>query len=445
MKKQFVLCGTFLHTPVFGAVEFLEKGYMLIQDGKVGALLPKLKEEWKDLPFVDRSGRLIIPAYADMHLHAVQYVNRGLGYDKGLLEWLEAYTFPEERRFLEQDYADKVFRDLAEELWQGGSLFSCHYSNAALSTTARLFEMIKASGLCAFVGKTNMDSNGGCMTEESETSLRETGKFLSFGNDKVKPILTPRFAPSCTPRLMKELGEIAEEHDLPVQTHINETRPEIAWVKELFPEVKDYLDVYERFGLIRKDKTILAHAIYNTPDEILRMKEQRVLLAHCPASNSNIASGIMRVKELKEKGLSIGLGSDISGGDALFMNRAMEDALKVSKLLAAVENNEGHILSEIEALYLATKGGQEFFGEKGTFEPGANFHALVIDDSRHTKYRPLTPVERLQKWIYLGGPHLITERYLNGELLVFEKAREAYRNNPATYTLDEVERELGLV
>jgi guanine deaminase len=410
--------GTFLFTPTPWRLTVYEDSYMLVEDGLVSAIEPELPEAWKDKPFTDFGDRFVIPGFTDLHFHAVQYVNRGLGHDKPLLEWLEAYTFPEEIRFFDEEYAKQVFRDVVFDLWQNGTLHSSAYSNISAKTTHLLMDLIEEAGLYAYVGKVNMDRHGGDLTETTEDSYNETLRFIEYESERVKPIITPRFTPACSMRLMTKLGQLAEEKDLAIQSHLNETPSEVEWVKELCPECKDYIETYTKAGLVRPYKTIMAHCIYNSKDERARMLELGIFLAHCPSSNTNLTSGVMPVAELLAEGQRIGLGSDISGGDQFFMPKVITEAVKASKLLAVLTDNPEAAIDEVAAFNLATRGGGLFFGRRGSFEPGFAFDALVIDDSALTKYRPLTPTERLHKWLYLGKPEQIAERYVDGELVM---------------------------
>lgn len=412
-----VFSGTFIFTPTADSLEVHEKSFMLVEDGVVSAIEPVCPDAWQAYPLVDLGDRLVIPGFSDIHFHAVQYVNRGLGHDKTLLDWLQTYTFPEEARFLDLDYADRVFRDVVYDLWQGGSLHSVAFANISAETTFHLMKLLEKAGLYAYVGKVNMDRNGGVLTEDPEKSYEETLRFLEYSSDRVKPIITPRFSPACTESLMQRLGDLAEAYDLPIQSHLNETKNEVAWVRELFPDAEHYLDTYIKTNLIRPGKTIMAHSAYNTVEECALFKELGITLAHCPSSNTNLTSGVMPVHRLLREGQQIGLGSDISGGDQFFMPAVAMEAVKASKLLTVLKDMPDAEITEMIAFYLLTKGGGAFFGKRGSFEPGYHFDALVIDDAKFTKYRPLTPVERLTKWLYLGRPEQIAQRFIDGELV----------------------------
>ncbi|HPX93875.1 MAG TPA: amidohydrolase family protein [Bacillota bacterium] len=421
-KERLLVHGDFVFTPNPGEVLVHEDAYMSVEGGRVEAVSDKCPQIGPDVDYADYAGKLIIPGFSDVHLHAVQYVTRGLGYDKELLPWLEDYTFPEESNFKKHAYGETVFRDLVQDLWSAGTLHCAIYSSLHTDAALLLMDLFAKAGLSAYVGKVNMDRNSVAVLQETtEESIRETMRYLrgseKYAADDVRPILTPRFAPSCTDELLHWLGEQAHEHGLPVQSHVNENLGEVAWVKELFPKSRDYLSVYQDFNLLPKSRTIMAHCIHNTEAEMKMFADKDVLIAHCPDSNGNLASGIMPAGEMLDSGLRVGLGSDIGGGNRLFIGHAVESAMRASRLLWAQSDHAYRTLTFTEAFHMATAGGGSFFGQTGAFLPGFSFDALVIDDSKVRKYRPLSVFERLQKFIFTGDDRNIKIRYRAGRVL----------------------------
>lgn len=422
-QKNYLFSGDFISAqPEPGELSVHENSYAWVRDGILIDFTSEKPDTGEDVVEVDCRGKLIIPAFTDIHLHAVQYVTTGLGYDRELLSWLTEYTFPEEARFAEPAYAERVFRDLVRDLWSVGSLHSSVFCSMNADAAIQLTEALAAAGLSAFVGKVNMDRHGGVNLEETtEGSMADTIRFLErmipFENRGIRPIVTPRFAPSCSKELMRWLGKQVSEKDLPVQSHVNENKEEIEWVRQLFPESGNYLSVYRDYGLLPKQKTVMAHCVYNTEEEVNMMKELDVLAAHCPASNANIASGIMPASQLIDKGIRIGLGSDIGGGNRLFLGFHMALAMKESRLLWVQTDRASRVISFAEAFWMGTAAGGSFFGKTGAFLPGYSFDALVIDDSHLSRYRPLNVCERLQRFIFAGDDRQIEARYLRGERL----------------------------
>lgn len=422
-KKNYLFHGDFVTArPEPGELIVYENAYALVRDGVLEEITLIKPSVGGDVIEVDWKGKLIIPAFSDVHLHAVQYVTTGLGYDKELLPWLTDYTFPEEARFAGRDYAVRVFADLVYDLWSCGTLHSSIFSSINTDATVLLAEKLVGAGLSAYVGKVNMDRNGGIDLEETtEESIRETLRYLDlmapFESSGVKPILTPRFAPSCTPELMRWLGDLSVKRNLPVQSHANENLDEIEWVKSLFPDSRDYMSVYHDFDLLPERGTVMAHCIYNTDEELEMMRERDILVAHCPASNANIASGIMPSAYMVDKGIRVGLGSDIGGGNRLFMGYHIASAMKHSRLRWALTDRSSRIISFAEAFWMGTFAGGSFFGKTGALIPDYSFDALVIDDGRLSRYRPLDVLERLQRFIFVGDDRDIVARYRGGEFL----------------------------
>lgn len=414
-----ILKGTIAHTPTKEEFEVHEDSYIIVEDGKVLDIQEKLDGKYKDIKVEDYSGKLIIPGFVDTHLHATQYPNIGLGLDKELIPWLETYTFPEESKYEDIGYARKVFKKFINELWSVGTLRSVVFSSIHKESTELLLDMFIDSGLSAFVGKVNMDRNApDYLIQDTETSLKETEEIVMeyIGKSElVKPIITPRFAPSCSDNLLEKLSELPGKHKVAIQSHLNENISEIEWVKELFPDSKDYASVYNDFNLFGNTNTIMAHCIYNTDDEIDLMAKNGVYAAHSPYSNYNLSSGIMPVRKYLDKGVNVGLASDISGGDKLSIADVMVAAIQGSKMVWLNSDKELDPLTFSESFYLGTKGGGKFFGKVGSFEKGYEFDALIVDDIEFTDLNQLTIVERLEKYIYAGDDRNIKVRYVAGE------------------------------
>lgn len=361
---------------------------------------------------------MIIPSFVDLHFHVPQFPNRGLGLDKELLPWLEKYIFPEEGKYNDIEYAEKVYRKLIYELWKVGTTRVSLFSSIHKESTELLFDLFIKSGLGAYIGKVNMNRNTpDYILEDTKTSIRETEEIiLKYKNksDIVKPIITPRFVPTCTSELLKGLGDLSIKYNIPVQSHLSENTNEIEWVKELEPEFKDYASVYNEFSLFGQTKTIMAHCIYNTDEEIELMAKNKVYAAHCPNSNYNLSSGIMPVRKFLDTDIPIGLGTDISAGHETSIQKVMVSAIQASKIKWLETNKKYKPISTSEAFYLGTKGGGSFFGKVGSFENGYDFDALVIDDSNLGDINNLTLEERIQRFIYIGDDRNIVERYVQG-------------------------------
>ncbi|WP_418441671.1 amidohydrolase family protein [Candidatus Allofournierella excrementavium] len=420
MERTFALKGNIIFTPACGRLEVRPGQYLVCEDGLVAGIFETLPERFGDIPVHDHGDRLILPGLVDLHVHASQYAYRGLGMDMELLDWLEENAFPEEARFAEQEYAAAAYRMFTDELTRSATTRACVFATVHRPATLLLMELMEKAGLRGFVGKLNMDSN--CpdyLRETTDSSLAETRRWLeeSAGFSAVRPVITPRFIPSCSEKLMNGLGELQREFGAAMQSHLSENLSEIEWVKQLRPWSRFYGEAYSRPGLFGGEcPTVMAHCIWSGEEERALMKEQGAFLAHCPQSNMNVSSGIAPVRTWLNEGQKAGLGSDVAGGAHLSIFRAMTDAIQCSKLRWRLVDDGLAALTLPEALYLATKGGGEFFGKVGSFEPGYEFDAIVMDDSTLPTTRRCTLTERLERVVWLSDG-LPLAKYVAGRRL----------------------------
>ena len=268
-----ILKGNILHAPSFGALEVVPEGCMVLEDGRIQGIYPALPERYAACPVTDYGRQLIMPSFADMHLHAPQYPMLGMGMDLPLLDWLDAYTFPVEARFADRDYARLVYRQLAEDLISSGTTRVAMFSSRHTDATLILMEELERAGVCGAVGKVNMDRSGGPAQEGTEESVQETLRWLEACRfDHIRPILTPRFITSCTDSLLEALGKLARERDLPVQSHLSENQGEIQLVARLHPDCVHYWEGYRKYGLW-KAGTLMAHCVHSGEAEQRAMAE----------------------------------------------------------------------------------------------------------------------------------------------------------------------------
>lgn len=410
--------GHILYTKEMDRFEIFENGVVVVDGSKVVEVARTLPEKFCSIEIVDFGNRLIIPGFVDLHFHAPQFPNLGLGLDKELLPWLEDYTFPEEAKFSDLQYAEKVYTRVAKEIWRQGTTRIVLFSSIHKESTELLMSIFDRAGICAYIGKVNMDRNTpDYLVETTDDSISQTHEWIIDTLDRyknVKPIITPRFVPTCSSELMMALGDMAKTFDLPIQTHISENTGEVDWVKELHPESHDYASVYEDHGLLGT-KTILAHCVHNTDEEIALMASIGVYAAHCPNANYNLASGIMPVRRFLNAGVKVGLGTDVGAGHKVSIASVMSTAVQASKMAWL---NSGRILAPLstaEVFYLGTKAGGEYFGKVGSFEPGYEFDALVIDDQSLGETEGRTLEERLQRYLYIGDDRNINLRIIAGK------------------------------
>jgi guanine deaminase len=401
----------------------IESGVMVCDGHKIIGVFEELPAEFEGIEITDYGNKLIMPGLNDIHVHAPQYRFRASGMDLELLDWLETFTFPEESKFKELDYAKKVYSKFVNDLRKSSTTRASIFATIHVDATIELMDLLEKSGLVTYVGKVNMDRNcPDILTEKNaETSIKNTIEWIERIDGKYEntnPIITPRFIPTCDGELLNRLGEISNSNDIPNQSHLSENPSEIAFVKKLEPESKFYGDAYYMHGLFGgENKTIMAHCVYSGDDEIELMKNQGVYVAHCPASNTNLSSGIAPVRRYLDKGLNIGLGSDVAGGHSLSIFRAMADAIQVSKLRWRLQDNSLNPLKVSEAFYMATKGGGSFFGKVGSFEENYEMDAIVIDDSDLNSLGGYSIENRLERVIYLDSEINIVSKYVRGKKL----------------------------
>lgn len=419
MQDRYAIKGNIIFTKTPERFEVLENGYLVVEDKFVKGLYRSLPNAFSKVKIIDYENAIIIPGFVDLHSHAPQFPNLGLGLDKELMNWLQTYTFPEEFKYSDRSYAKKVYSAFIKELWRFGTTRACVFSTLHKNTTKLLMDLFAKSGLSAYVGKVNMDRNSPeYLIETTEVSIKDTIEILEEYSNKyelVKPIITPRFVPSCTLQLLKGLGNLAQKYDVPVQSHLCENYSEISFVKKLHPDYKNYSSIYNDARLFGDVPTIMAHCVLVDEDEIELMSRKKVFVAHCPNSNCNLSSGIAPIRSFITRGIPVGLGSDISGGHSLSMMKVIVNAAQVSNIKWLERGRADKPLSISELFYLATKGGGKFFGKVGSFEEGYEFDALIIDDSNLYAFKPLSIEERLKKFIYTGDDRNIKVRYAAGK------------------------------
>lgn len=398
-------------------------GYLVCLDGISKGVFAELPERYAGIKVIDQSGRLVIPGMTDIHIHAPQYAFRGLGMNLELLDWLNTHTFPEESKYRDAAYADRAYEIFSDDLLHSPTTRAVVFGTMHVGATEALMDKLERSGLKTYVGKVSMDRNSPDYLCEgsAEEALAEVERWLDDCEAKhyvnTRPILTPRFTPTCSDALMVGLGRIREERGVPLQSHLSENLSEIDWVHALCPWSSCYGQTYERFGHLSGDRAcVMAHCNYSTDEEVSILREHGVFVAHCPQSNAQLSSGIAPVRRYLDLGMNVGLGTDVAGGATLSMFRAAADAVAVSKLRWRVMDQSLAPLSTEEAFWLATVGGGSFFGRVGSFDEGYELDALVLDDSHIRTPLDLGVDDRVARYVYLaeeGGR--IVEKYVAGK------------------------------
>ena len=431
MKNSFVIKGNICYTKNSHELDLHEQAFVVCVNGLSKGVFETLPEEYLDLPLYDYGDSLIFPGMVDLHVHAPQYAFRGMCMDLELMDWLNRYTFPEEEKYEDLEYAEKAYGMFVDAMKNGATTRSCIFATRHRYATELLMKLMEESGLVSYVGKVNMDREASeALTEESaDISAYTTFGWINATKDKfknTKPILTPRFIPCCTDKLMEELREIQMAYGIPVQSHLSESPGEIDFVKFLRPNNDFYGDSYNEYDLFGKNddintdvKTVMAHCVWSTDEEVELMRKNGVYVAHCPASNMNLTSGIAPIRKYLDLGLNIGLGSDVAGGHSDSIFRAIIDTIQVSKMYFRHVNEAYKPLVFAEAFYLATKGGGSFFGKVGSFEEGYEFDAVIMNDSVLPHPQTLNLAERMERAVYLGlDTKNITAKFVAGNKII---------------------------
>jgi guanine deaminase len=435
MNENFVIQGDICWSKSSTVLETRPNSFLVCVDGKSAGVFSRLPDQYAGLQIFRHNGKLVIPGLVDLHTHAPQFALRGRGMDLELLDWLTTHIFPAEAKFRDIEYARAAYRLFVEHIKHGPNTRIVVHATVHVPATMILMELLEESGLVSMVGKINMDRNcPDTLREESaEVSLNATREWLdAYAAHKgkyrgTKPILTPRFIPSCSDELLRGLGALRRAMNLPVQSHLSESRREIAWVRELCPGVNgSYGEAYRDFDLFGSETeaapTAMAHCVWSDEAEMALMAKRGVFAVHCPQSNTNLSSGIAPVRRLLDAGVTVGLGSDIAGGAHCSIFRAMADAIQVSKLrrtLLSVDENDEKPLTLEEAFYCGTVAGGSFFGKagmgfSGSFDSGNDFDALVIDDGGFAAPAEPSIRDRLERVIYSGGTIPIAAKYVRG-------------------------------
>ncbi|GAO50788.1 guanine deaminase [Saitoella complicata NRRL Y-17804] len=447
MPRPVLILGTIVHSLSLTSLEILENAAMAVDaTGRIAFLERDLAEEevmtrWEALQGADMNGEVVrlrgdqylFPGFIDTHIHAPQYPNAGIGLDLPLLDWLNKYTFPTESKFSSQDFARTIYPLIVRATLCNGTTTAAYYATIHREATRVLAEVCQEMGQRSFVGKVCMDANSPdyYIEASAEQSLADTRaaiqdiRSLDPEGVLVRPIITPRFAPSCTPSLLSSLGQLSLEENLRVQTHMSENTSELDLVRDTFPEQPDYASVYDAHSLLH-DRTVLAHCIHLSQREIDLMKARRSGVAHCPTSNCALGSGMCQVRRLLDAGIEVGLGTDVSGGYSVSILSTIRDATSVSRLAGFVNDDRKDQLSLSEVIHLATLGGAKVLSieeETGNFIPGKWFDALLVDLSPSSRsnvqiFDDEDTATRLSKWVFCGDDRNLGRVWVGGRSVV---------------------------
>ncbi|EOI3552765.1 guanine deaminase [Cronobacter turicensis] len=409
------------------ALRFIEDGLLLIRHGKI-----EWFGEWEagkqQIPAAvrvrDYRGKLVVPGFVDTHIHYPQSEMVG-AYGEQLLDWLNKYTFPAERRYEDLEYAREMSTFFIKQLLRNGTTTALVFGSVHPQSVDALFEAASQINMRLIAGKVMMDRNAPeYLLDDPQRSYEESKALIARWHKKQRLLyaITPRFAPTSSPEQMAMAQRLREEYpDTWFQTHLSENKDEIAWVKALYPEHDGYLDVYHQYGLTGQ-RCVFAHCVHLEENEWDRLSETGSSIAFCPTSNLYLGSGLFNLPKAWHKKVKVGMGTDIGAGTTFNMLQTLNEAYKVGQL-------QGYPLSAYEAFYLATLGGARALGLDdliGNFTPGKEADYVVLDPTstplQQLRYdNSVTLFDKLFVMMTLGDDRAIYRTYVDGQV-AYERA-----------------------
>ena len=380
---------------------------------------------------IDVRPLVLMPGLVDLHAHLPQLPNAGLGSGLDLLTWLDRYIFP-----LERAYDRSVAERQAPAAWRAfaaaGTTTVVAYAALWADSTDAAFAAAEEHGIRAVIGKVMMDR----ITYDTEidpgeileTSLRQSDELASrwHGRDdgRLSYAFTPRFAVSCSAEMLRESASLASRHGAYWQTHLSEDDGEIDEVRRLFPGARDYLDVYERAEALGP-RALLAHAVHLSDGEVTRLASSGSRIAHCPASNLFLSSGMMPIAEYRAAGIAIGLGSDVAAGPEVSIFSVMRAAAVTQRVLELTGRAlRADALRPLDWLRVATMGGADSLGigrEIGSIESGKQADLILVDPRFTTPLPGDDPPEAADdlasRLIFRPHPNMVRAAWVRGRLL----------------------------
>ncbi|MEO1549413.1 MAG: guanine deaminase [Pseudomonadota bacterium] len=368
----------FLHG-LDGAVEHHHTGAVALKGGRIVAVGDRsaLRASYPQRQEIDHGTALLLPGFVDAHAHYPQTAIIA-SWGKRLIDWLNDYTFPEEMRFSDLSYARQIAKRYFDLSLSNGITSSALFATVHPQSVDAVMAEAQTRGLRVLAGKVMMDRNapeGLCDTAQS--SYDDSAALITkwHGQDRLRYAITPRFAPTSSPAQLEAAAALWAAHpDTALQTHLSEQREEIAWVRDLFPKARDYLDVYEQAGLLGQGG-IFGHAIHLEDRERTALSQAGASIAHCPTSNTFIGSGLFQLARARADGITVGLATDVGGGSSFSMLRTMAAAYEVGQLT-------GRALHPAELLWTATEASARALGLGGvigTLSPGAEADVIALD------------------------------------------------------------------
>lgn len=406
--------------PFSGISDRYQPNYAIyVCDGKIVEMGREkdLKQKYPQASLESYAGKLIMPGFVDIHAHYPQSEMLA-SFGESLLQWLEKFTFPTESKFSDRNYADRISKFFFNQLLKNGTTSAAVFATSSQESTEAFFEEALNYKMAVAGGQVFMDRHAPQeLLVSAKDACAQTERLIKswHSRGRIQYALTPRFAPSCSDELLRGIADLKTDHpDMLIQTHISENRDEIKWVSELYPDCHSYAAVYDHFNLLGP-KTILAHGIHLSDEEWNLISSKDAVVAHCPTSNFFLGSGLFRLDYALQKGVRIGVGTDVGGGTSFSMLQTLQDAYKVSAM-------NGTPMNPLCGYYLSTLGGAKTLGldqSVGNFESG-KFADFIVIDLQCTELMALrceraeSISEKLFALMMLGDDRAIEATYIAG-------------------------------
>ena len=404
------------------ALRFFDDGVLIVDDGRISRIGPAaelLREAGGDVPVIDRRGLLLVPGFVDCHVHFPQ-IDIVASYGRQLLDWLENYAYPAEAKLADAAYAAAVAERFVDQLLRHGTTTALVFASVHPHSVDAVFDAALARNMRLLAGKVLMDRNcPEALRDDPQAAEDDSRRLIErwHGRARLGYAITPRFALTSSEEQLAAAGRLAEEFDdVHVHTHLAENRREITRVAELFPWSDSYLDVYDRFGLLRR-RSVFAHCLHLDDRDRRTMAARNAAMAFCPGSNLFLGSGLFDLAAARDAGVQVGAGSDVGGGTTLNMLCTLGDGYKMLQL-------EGQSLPAYQAFYLATLGAAralDLDNRIGNLEPGKEADFVLLDahavpavarrlEASHE------PADLLFALMMLGDERAVRETWVMGEI-----------------------------
>ncbi|MFT2789075.1 guanine deaminase [Serratia sp. T13T92] len=409
-----------------GHLRFIKDGLLIICDGRV-EWFGNWEEGHHQIPdsirVRDYSGKMIVPGFVDTHIHYPQCEMVG-AYGEQLLDWLNKHTFPAEKRYNDLEYAREMSAFFIKQLLRNGTTTALVFGTVHPESVEALFESARHINMRMIAGKVMMDRNApDYLLDTAESSYSQTKALIErwHNNGRLLYAITPRFAPTSSPEQLEMVQRLRQEYpDVYLHTHLSENKDEVVWVKALYPEHKNYLDVYHHYGMTGR-KSVFAHCVHLEDAEWDCLHQTQSSIAFCPTSNLYLGSGLFNLPNAWRKKVRVGMGTDIGAGTTFNMLQTLNEAYKIMQL-------QGYRLSAYEAFYLATLGGADALGLAdtiGNFNLGKEADFVVLEPTatplQQLRYdNSKTLMDKLFVMMTLGDDRSIYRTYVDGRL-VYER------------------------